>query len=77
MSKKKWDPPTQDDVNRLIAGLREIEKDIRGASREATEFKPGELTPEEEEFVKREGLKCAQLRSPENTQEALRSIREL
>ena len=36
--------------------LREMEETSRRAFREATEFKPGELTPEEEEFVGREGL---------------------
>jgi hypothetical protein len=56
MSKSKRDPPSQDDINRLIAGLREIEEDMRGAVRRATEFKPGDLTPEEEEFVRQEGL---------------------
>ncbi len=36
--------------------MREMEETSRRAFREATEFKPGELTPEEEEFVGREGL---------------------
>jgi hypothetical protein len=56
MSKRKRDHPTEDEVDQLSATLREMEENFRRMSREATEFKPGELTPEEEEFVRREGL---------------------
>lgn len=56
MSKRKTDHPTPDDVNQLSTILREMGEGTRRALGEATEFKPGELTPEEEEFVKREGL---------------------
>jgi hypothetical protein len=56
MSKRKRDHPTQDDVNQLSAMLREMEENSRRSFGEATEFKPGELTPEEEEFIKRKGL---------------------
>jgi len=56
MGKRKRDHPTQEDVERLSAMLREMEESSRQSFRDATEFKPGELTPEEEEFVRREGL---------------------
>jgi hypothetical protein len=56
MSKSKRDHPTQDEVDQLSAKLREMEENSRRTFREATEFKPGELTPEEEDFVRREGL---------------------
>jgi hypothetical protein len=56
MSKSKRDHPTQDEVDQLSSMLREMEENSRRRFREATEFKPGELTPEEEEFVRREGL---------------------
>jgi len=56
MSKSKRDQPSQDEVDQLSAKLREMEENSRRTFREATEFKPGELTPEEEELVKREGL---------------------
>lgn len=56
MSKSKRDHPKQDNVNQLDAILREIVESSRRAFRKATEFKPGELTPEEEDFVRREGL---------------------
>ena len=56
MKKRKRDHPTQDDINQLSAMLKEMEEDSRRSFREATEFKPGELTTEEEELVKREGL---------------------
>jgi len=56
MSKSKRDHPTQDGLNQLSAMLREMEEKSRRGFRGATEFKPGELTPEEEELVRREGL---------------------
>lgn len=56
MRKRKQSHLTQNDVNRLSAILQEMEEKNRRMFREATEFKPGELTPEEEELVKREGL---------------------
>ena len=56
MRKRKGDHLTQDDVNRLNAMLREMEEDSRRSFSKATEFKPSELSPEEEEFVKRERL---------------------
>jgi len=54
--KPKRDNLTKDDANHLSAMLREMEEYSRRSSREATEFKPGELSPEEEELVKRERL---------------------
>ena len=56
MRMRKKDNLTQDDINRLSETLREMEENSQRMFREATEFKPGELTPEEEEIVKREGL---------------------
>lgn len=56
MSKSKRDQPSQDEVDQLSAKLREMEENSRRTFREATEFKPGELTPEEEGLIKREGL---------------------
>lgn len=56
MSKTKRGHLTQDGLNKLTATLRDMEEKSRCSFREATEFKPGELTPEEEEFVRREGL---------------------
>lgn len=56
MSKSKRDHLTQDGLNKLNAMLREMEENSQRRFREATEFKPGDLTPEEEELVKREGL---------------------
>lgn len=56
MSKGKPNRPTQDDVEQLRAMLREMEESTSQAFRDATEFKPGELSPEEEQFVRREGL---------------------
>jgi hypothetical protein len=56
MSKNKRDHPTQDELNELSAMLREMTENSQRRSREATEFKPGELTPEEEDLVRREGL---------------------
>ena len=53
---EKKEHPTQEEFARLSAMLREMDAKRRRAFREATEFKPGELTPEEEEIVKREGL---------------------
>ncbi|MFA4911237.1 MAG: hypothetical protein WC649_09385 [Desulfobacteria bacterium] len=52
MSKSKRDQPSQDEVDQLSAKLREMEENSRRTFREATEFKPGELTPEEKELVK-------------------------
>jgi hypothetical protein len=56
MSKSERDNPTQDELNQLSVKFRAMEENSRRMFREATEFKPGELTPEEEEFVKRNGL---------------------
>jgi hypothetical protein len=56
MASRKPDHPTKEDVDRLSETLREMEESHRRLLREATEFKPGELTPEEEELVARERL---------------------
>jgi hypothetical protein len=53
---KQRNHPTSDDVNHLDRIMRETAEKTQRMVNEATEFKPGELTPEEEEFVKREGL---------------------
>ena|SRR5438105_3020223 len=56
MSKNRQGRPTQDDVDRVNAALRRLEENSDRVYCEATEFKHDELTPEEEEFVRREGL---------------------
>jgi len=56
MSKGKRGYPTQDDVDRLEAAFRRMVEENERVHREATEFKPGELSQQEEEFVRREGL---------------------
>ena len=48
MSKDNRDSRTEDDLRAL---LQKTAIDFRERLREATEFKPGELTPEEEELV--------------------------
>lgn len=56
MINRKRERPAQDDVNRLRKMLRGMDENRRRLLREASEFKPGDLTQEEEEFVRREGL---------------------
>jgi hypothetical protein len=56
MSEQKQDHPRQQDVDRVAKALHDVQENSRRLFREATQFKPGELTPEEEELVKREGL---------------------
>ncbi len=48
--------PTQEEAARVNEALRKMKARLQIALREAAEFKPGELTPEEEEMVRREGL---------------------
>ncbi|HXM20159.1 MAG TPA: hypothetical protein VN948_02705 [Terriglobales bacterium] len=55
MSKGK-DRPTREDAEQLGDRLRKMEERRQREWREAAEFKPGDLTPEEEHFVKQEGL---------------------
>ena len=55
MSKGK-DCPTKEDVEQMGEMLRKMDERRRQEWREATEFKPGDLTIEEEQLVKREGL---------------------
>lgn len=50
------DHPTKDEVEQFGQMLRKMEERQQQEWREATEFKPGELTPEEEKFVEQEGL---------------------
>jgi|SRR5947209_7200266 len=56
MRKNSPDHASEDSVSRLSTILQRMEENSRRRLREATEFKPGELTEEEEEFVEREGL---------------------
>ena len=49
---RKQDRPTPEHANRLNAPLWKVLERLR----ESTKFEPGELTPEEEESVRREGL---------------------
>src|SRR5260370_634841 len=78
MSKRK-DRPTKDDVAQLAEMLRTRDERQSEEWRKAAEFKPGELTPEEEQFVKREGLNSLNY-IPQGTlqkqKEALRSSRK-
>ena len=48
--------PTPEEMERLLEASREYAESGKRQLREATEFKPGDLTPEEEELVRREGL---------------------
>jgi hypothetical protein len=55
MSKDK-DRPTKEDVEQLGEMLRKMDERQQQEWRESAAFKPGDLTPEEERFVKGEGL---------------------
>jgi len=55
MSKGK-ERPTKDDLEQLGEALQKMTERQQQEWQQATEFKAGELTPEEEQFVKREGL---------------------
>src|SRR4051794_36409494 len=48
--------PTPEDVEKFKDIMRGMEERREREWREATEFKPGELTPEEERFVREKGL---------------------
>jgi len=48
--------PTPEDVEELSAMLRQMTENFQQTCKEASEFKPGDLEPEEEKLVKREGL---------------------
>jgi hypothetical protein len=48
--------PTGKEVEQLAKLCQKATEDFHRRCREAGAFKPGELTPEEEEFVQREGL---------------------
>jgi hypothetical protein len=50
------DRPTKADVEQLGEMLKKMDERRQEEWRQATEFKPGELTPEEEKLVKSEGL---------------------
>ncbi|SRR5258708_18221567 len=53
---KDKDRPTKEDVEQLAEMLRKMDERHQQELRQATEFKPGELTPGEEKFVKEERL---------------------
>ena len=53
---RKKNKPSSEGVDELIAALRRLEERQAAQLREATEFKPGELTPEEEKWVQEHGL---------------------
>ena len=53
---KRENHPTQEEAEHLTDLMRQMRDRNLQALREATAFKPGELTPEEEELVRREGL---------------------
>ena len=56
MRRSKPDQRMKEDWEKLNASFEKFAEEGRRRHREATQFKPGELTPEEEELVKREGL---------------------
>jgi len=53
---RKKNKPSSEGVDDLIAALRRLEERQAAQLRDATEFKPGELTPEEEKWVQEHGL---------------------
>jgi hypothetical protein len=54
--KKRESHPTPEEAEHVNAALREMKERLENRLREAAEFKPGQLTPEEAEMVRREGL---------------------
>ena len=79
MSKSKNSQLMQDDVDDLVADLKKMQetglKYIR-ESEELLKFKPGELTPEEEEVVKREGFHKGNFISQKMRQEELENLQK-
>jgi len=69
------DRPTKDGVEQLGEMLRKMDERRQQEWREATEFKPGELTPEEEKFVKQEGLNALNYIPQRTLQKQAESLR--
>ena len=71
--------PTRDDIQQFQDSIRRLEELQQKQLREAAEFKPGELTPEEEELVREKGLTALNYipqRTLQKQQEALASPRK-